>query len=413
MNPNPVISLRSYFRTDMAAELFRVQSDAAEKSDTGDTSDTTDGICYETSEFHGIRCEKLSVRTEKASAKLNKSIGTYYTVHTGDLRYLDRTAYQVSVTACSSFLRDAVRTLLSKASSTDTVISDTPVSDAGETAETRHAVSPEWDQGHIDIFRGQEQLEATLSSNTEGMDIPTASDPCTDTVTDVPPAPLSEELSKSPRSVLVVGLGNPELTPDALGPMTVRRIHVTRHLTEETSLLPAELRKNLPSLSAFCPMVLGQTGIETQALVRGAVQAAKPELVILIDALASSEIGHLARTVQISTTGIHPGGGIGNKREPLTAEILGVPVLTIGVPTVIASSTMVYRALEGAGLLPQEGENPKLHSILRETFADSGSSYVAPKDIDQSVQEFSRFLAETVNSVVLGKEIAEEWFSRV
>lgn len=413
MNPNPTVPLSSYFRTDMAAELFRAQRNPVEQTNARGSSDSTDGIHYETSVFHGVRCEKLSVCTEEASSRFGKSIGTYYTVHTGDLRFLDRTAYDACAAVCNRLLGDAIRTLLSKTAAADMRITDNPVSGAGESAESRHAVSPEWDQGHIDIFRGQEQSEASLPSNAEGMDIPTASDPCIDTVTDVPPVPLSEESAKVLRSVLVVGLGNPELTPDALGPMTVRRIHVTRHLTGAASLLPTELRKNLPSLSAFCPMVLGQTGIETQALVRGAVQAAKPELVILIDALASSEIGHLARTVQISTTGIHPGGGIGNKREPLTEESLGVPVLTIGVPTVIASSTMVYRALEGAGLLPQEGENPKLHSILRETFADSGSSYVSPKDIDQSVQEFSRFLAETVNSVVLGKELAEEWFSRV
>ena len=413
MTSNPCVPLRSYFRTDMAAELFRVQSGSVENSNTGCTAGSSDGICYETSDYSGIRCEKLSVRTETASSRLGKSIGTYYTVHTGDLRFLDRTAYQACESACSRLLCDAVRTLVSKQASSDSIVFDTSVSAEGRSAESRHAVSPEWDQGHIDIFRGQEQSEASLPSNAEGMDLPTASDSCTDTVTDVPPAPLSEESEIPLRSVLVVGLGNPELTPDSLGPLTVRHIHVTRHLTGENSLLPAELRESLPSLSAFCPMVLGQTGIETQALVRGAVQAAKPELVILIDALASSEICHLARTVQISTTGIHPGSGIGSKREPLTAEILGVPVLTIGVPTVIASSTMVYRVLEGAGLLPQEGENPKLHSMLRETLADSGSSYVAPKDIDQSVQEFSRLLAETINTAVLGNEIAKEWFSRV
>ena len=377
-----------------------------------------DGIRYETLSQNQILCEKLTVENETASSKLGKSIGTYYTVHSGDIRLLDRASYDDCRISCKKMLSDAIHCLLTTESVSDSVYNNSPASSAGEEAERRHAVSPEWDQGHIDVKCGTIQTDNTEEQPEVSPDIPIINDSdtlsdCIDTIADVPPAPMPERQTQDINSVLVVGLGNPELTPDALGPMCVRQLSVTRHLKEDASSLPEDFRGTLPSLSAFCPMVIGQTGIETLALVHGAVDAAKPQLVILIDALASSEISHLVRTVQISTTGIHPGGGIGNRRQPLTKETLGVPVLTIGVPTVISSSTMVYRALEGAGLLPMDGTDPALREALRETLSASGSSYVAPKDIDLSVREFSRLLAQVINETVLGEEISSEWFQRI
>ena len=127
----------------------------------------------------------------------------------------------------------------------------------------------------------------------------------------------------------------------------------------------------------------------------------------VVDALAASELGSLTKTVQISTTGIHPGGGVGNKRQPLDRNTLGVPVMTIGVPTVVAASTLIYRALEGAGILqeqdaPDDIQNRILHSAL----ASADVGYVAPKDIDESVAVFAHLIADIINELTLGSSFA-------
>lgn len=142
--------------------------------------------------------------------------------------------------------------------------------------------------------------------------------------------------------VLVVGLGNWNVTPDALGPMVVENLLVTRHLYQ---LAPESVEEGYREVSALSPGVLGITGIETSEIVVGVVEKSKPDFVICIDALASRALHRVNTTIQISDTGIHPGSGVGNKRKAIDKETLGIPVIAIGVPTVVFASTIVNDAI--------------------------------------------------------------------
>lgn len=143
--------------------------------------------------------------------------------------------------------------------------------------------------------------------------------------------------------VLVVGLGNWNSTPDSLGPKTVGQLLVTRHLHQ---MVPPEARGGLRPLSALAPGVLGLTGIETAEIISGVVHRTHPALVVCIDALAARSTRRLATTIQMADTGIHPGSGVGNKRYGITRETLGVPVLAVGVPTVIQAATIISDGME-------------------------------------------------------------------
>ncbi len=180
--------------------------------------------------------------------------------------------------------------------------------------------------------------------------------------------------------VLAVGLGNRYLTSDALGPMTVSRLEATSHLREYDEKLFRTL--GCCALSAFAPGVLGETGLETHLLVKGAVQAARPDLVIAVDALAAHCCDRLAATVQLCDTGIVPGSGVGNHRGALTRETLGVPVISLGAPTVVNSAVLVQDALCRAGI---EDIPSSLHRVL-----ESGKSFfVSPKESDTINQAFA------------------------
>ena len=188
--------------------------------------------------------------------------------------------------------------------------------------------------------------------------------------------------------VLVAGLGNSGMTPDAVGPGTVARLNATSHLKKADPELFGRL--GCSRLSAVAPGVLGQTGIETSELVRGAVESAHPDVVIAIDALAAGSCGRLFSTVQLSDSGIFPGSGIGNRRSELSLSSLGVPVIALGVPTVVDSSTLVLDALERAGFhdIPES-----LTSVL-----ESGKSYfVAPKECDMLIKSPCRLFASAIN----------------
>lgn len=188
--------------------------------------------------------------------------------------------------------------------------------------------------------------------------------------------------------VLVAGLGNSGMTPDAVGPGTVARLNATSHLKKADPELFGRL--GCSRLSAVAPGVLGQTGIETSELVRGAVESAHPDVVIAIDALAAGSCGRLFSTVQLSDSGIFPGSGIGNRRSELSLSSLGVPVIALGVPTVVDSSTLVLDALERAGFhdIPEN-----LTSVL-----ESGKSYfVAPKECDMLIKSLCRLFASAIN----------------
>ena len=196
-------------------------------------------------------------------------------------------------------------------------------------------------------------------------------------------------------SVLVVGLGNAEITPDAIGPETVRRLSVTRHLRRMDNALFSTV--GLCEIAAVTPGVLGQTGLETVELVRGAAEAAAPDLVVAVDALAARSVERLATTVQLADTGIHPGSGIGNAGKALNEETVGVPVMGLGVPTVVESSTLVYDALRRAGC-------EQLSEPMRRALEQGRGFFVSPKEIDLLVDCVGALLSGALEKALAIRE---------
>ncbi|SEN07846.1 GPR endopeptidase [Paenibacillus sp. OV219] len=212
--------------------------------------------------------------------------------------------------------------------------------------------------------------------------------------------------------VLIVGLGNWNVTPDALGPIVVENALVTRHFFE---LMPNEVAPGYRNVSAVAPGVLGITGIESSDIVQGIVDRSKPDLIIAIDALASKALERVNTTIQIADTGIHPGSGIGNKRRGLTKEILGVPVIAIGVPTVLYASTIVSNSIDlmrehlkkhannadnFLGLLDSIDENERLQ-LIREALGPLGHDLlVTPKEVDQFIEDIGNIVASGLNAAL-------------
>lgn len=196
--------------------------------------------------------------------------------------------------------------------------------------------------------------------------------------------------SNKPTRILVVGLGNRAITADAVGPLTADKIHVTGHYAQEDSLRPY-----LPPCPAFAisPGVVGTTGIETQKLIQAAISSSKPSHVIVIDSLAARSTDRLGRCIQLSNSGISPGSGIGNHRAALNQETLGVPVIAIGTPLVVSSSTLVFDALEQAGITQIS------HALL--SVLEHGKSYfVTLNDSDLATAKLSEIIANAINTCI-------------
>lgn len=207
---------------------------------------------------------------------------------------------------------------------------------------------------------------------------------------------LTQKETNGDFGVFVAGLGNAELTADAIGPKTVSRLTATRHLREfERRLFRAV---GCASISAIAPGVLGQTGIETLELLRGAVRYVRPDVVIVVDALAARSCERLASTIQVSDVGIEPGSGVGNHRAAVDRSTLGVPVISIGVPTVVNSATLVYDALREAGI---DRIDDSLHRVLK----TGKSFFVSPKESDLICDRVSTLLAKAMG-LAFGGELA-------
>ena len=198
---------------------------------------------------------------------------------------------------------------------------------------------------------------------------------------------LTHKAVDSNLSVFVAGLGNADLTPDAIGPQTIRRLTATRHLRQyEKELYHAS---GCSSLSALSPGVLGQTGIETSELLRGAVNSTNPDVIIAIDALTARSCDRLCATVQLSDTGIEPGSGVGNHRRAITYKSMGVPVIALGVPTVVNSATLVWDALREAEI---EVKDPQLQKVLE----NGKSFFVSPKESDMICESIAQLFARAI-----------------
>lgn len=202
-------------------------------------------------------------------------------------------------------------------------------------------------------------------------------------------------------SILLVGLGNWNATPDALGPQVIDKSLVTRHLFQYS---PEELHGKLRKVSAIAPGVLGITGIETAEIIRGIVQYVKPDLVIAIDALAAGSLERIGTSIQISNTGISPGSGVGNRRIGINEETLGCKVVAIGLPTVVNAAIIASNCLDA--LLDELKTSPSLYKIYKEfspkaleqvlnraLFPYNGNLMVTPKEIDTLIQAAARIIA--------------------
>ena len=208
---------------------------------------------------------------------------------------------------------------------------------------------------------------------------------------------LAEEikklLPKQLEKILVVGLGNRKITPDALGPDVMDRVMVTGHVL---SYLNQNNAKDFAAVSAICPGVLGITGIETVDIVKGVVEQYRPSVVIAVDALCAGSPHRMFRTVQLTDTGIHPGSGVGNRRDGLNEESLGVPVISIGIPTVVDSDAIVYTALtrffEANDSL--EEAQRMIGDMMQYT---QGEMFVSPKEIDSLIAKSARVIAGGIN----------------
>lgn len=213
-------------------------------------------------------------------------------------------------------------------------------------------------------------------------------------------------------TILAVGLGNWNVTPDALGPKVVSNLSVTRHLFE---YLPEALEEKTKSLCAIAPGVLGITGMETSEIIKGVTDMIKPDYIIAIDALASRKTDRISTTIQLADTGITPGSGIGNKRRSIDKDYLGTPVIAIGVPTVVDAATVANDALEllicniknnikqsemaDISILDDENRYPLIKKVLTPYV---GELIVTPKEVDTIISDISKVIANSINRIVIG-----------
>lgn len=217
-------------------------------------------------------------------------------------------------------------------------------------------------------------------------------------------------IEKQELSALVVGLGNREVTPDALGPRVVDNMMITRHIIRKFGKYAFGLTRN-HQISGIVPGVMAQTGMETLEIIKGVLDETKPDYIIAIDALAARSTKRLSRTIQITDTGISPGSGVGNHRHALNEESMGVPVIAIGIPTVVDAVTIVSdtmnslvsameqtRRLEDLGKSISRLEEAEKYELIRELLAPNlNAMFVTPKDIDESVKRLSFTISEGIN----------------
>lgn len=263
----------------------------------------------------------------------------------------------------------------------------------------------------------EEEVGARIMGKAKGnyitLEVPGLKDNDKDLQEDVSIA-LSKEIMKlvklnNKSVILVVGLGNWNITPDALGPKVVEHLLVTRHIKE---YIPEQIEEGVRSVCAVAPGVLGITGIETSEIIRGIVDRIKPDLVIAIDALASRKLERVNTTIQIADTGINPGSGVGNNRKQLSKETLGIPVIAIGVPTVVDAATMANDTIDLVldTMIKETSEDSEFYKMLKDMNRDDkykliqevlnpyfGNLMVTPKEVDRLIEDISVVIADGLN----------------
>lgn len=205
--------------------------------------------------------------------------------------------------------------------------------------------------------------------------------------------------------ILVVGLGNLYVTPDALGPKVVPEIEVTRHILE---YMPSIMPEDTRPVSAISPGVLGVTGIETMEILKGVVQNVKPKLLIVIDALATRSIDRISSSIQIADTGIVPGAGVENTRKEISKKTLGIPVIAIGIPTVVDLATITNECIDifieslqekamSNDYLNKLKENDNYEEIKKALVPKDYNMIVTPKEIDKLIENMSKIVSSAIN----------------
>lgn len=210
-------------------------------------------------------------------------------------------------------------------------------------------------------------------------------------------------------SVLIVGLGNREVTPDALGPAVIDNLYITRHIIKEFGKY-AFGKEHTSRISAIVPGVMAQTGMECVEILRGIVEQTKPDVMITIDALAARSTKRLGRTIQLTDTGITPGSGIGNHRNAINQKSVGIPVISIGVPTVVDAATIVSDAVSDFIEAMSEKQQEEIsrtepRELARKLLSPQlHGMFVTPKDIDDTIKQLSYLISEALNIAFLGNK---------
>lgn len=210
-------------------------------------------------------------------------------------------------------------------------------------------------------------------------------------------------------TALVIGLGNWNVTPDALGPKVIEKLMVTRHLKQ---LIPNEIDEGIRPVCALAPGVLGLTGIETGEIVSAVAKKIKPNLIICIDALASRRLERVNRTIQIGNTGISPGSGVGNKRMEISERVLGIPTIAIGVPTVVDAATIANDTIDLVidAMINEAGKDSGFYDMLKSVEKNDrqrlieevlnpyiGNLMVTPKEVDSVIDSISKIISTAIN----------------
>lgn len=241
---------------------------------------------------------------------------------------------------------------------------------------------------------------------------------------------MSENLAKLKKVdknslILVVGLGNRYVTPDALGPKVVSKVLVTRHIT---STLPEQIDSyaSVRPVSAISPGVMGITGIETGEIIKGIVDSIKPDLVIAVDALAARRSNRINSTIQMSDTGVTPGSGVGNRRMAIDEQTLGIPVIAIGVPTVVDAATLVNDTMDRilSEMIAKTEEKSAFYKMLEDLEGEEkyslikeilnpyvGNMFVTPKEVDSVINRLTNIISNAIN-IALHPAISKEDINR-
>lgn len=216
-----------------------------------------------------------------------------------------------------------------------------------------------------------------------------------------------EKLLGNRKKILVAGLGNREVTPDALGPLVVQNLFVTRHLNEYP------FARKMRASMAIAPGVMAQTGMETGEILRGIIGKTAPEVLVVVDALAAKTSGRLNKTIQICDTGIAPGAGVGNERQEISEKTMGIPVIAVGVPTVISVPAMagdiMQSFLESLGdekmlnIYESWSDQEKYRFMAESLHEELFGLFVTPKEIDEAVKRISYTISEGINRVIARK----------